>query len=37
MLHRVNCTSTALPGLRTVEILTQRSSRVMPTTSTASA
>lgn len=25
MLHRVNCTSTALPGLRTVEILTQRS------------
>ncbi|QRY82170.1 AraC family transcriptional regulator [Pseudomonas sp. PDNC002] len=25
MLHRVNCTSTALPGLRTVEILTERS------------
>ncbi|MDH1010595.1 AraC family transcriptional regulator [Pseudomonas nicosulfuronedens] len=25
MLHRVNCTSAALPGLRTVEILTQRS------------
>lgn len=25
MLHRVNCTSAALPGLRIVEILTQRS------------
>ncbi|WP_447747439.1 AraC family transcriptional regulator [Pseudomonas nicosulfuronedens] len=25
MLHRVNCTTAALPGLRTVEILTQRS------------
>lgn len=25
MLHRVNCTSAALPGLRAVEILTQRS------------